>query len=50
MFDYRIVDPKGFVIIVRARTREVAINLFCQAEGCNRTYVKKHCVVRCVTQ
>lgn len=50
MFDYRIVDAKGYVTIMRARTRDVAINLFCQAEGCSRNYVKKHCVVRCVTQ
>lgn len=45
MFNYRIVDAKGFVTVIRARTREVAVDLFCQSEGCSRTYVKKHCVV-----
>ena len=45
MFNYRIVDAKGFVTVIRARTREVAVDLFCQSEGCSRNYVKKHCVV-----
>lgn len=45
MFNYIIVDAKGFVTVIRARTREVAVDLFCQSEGCSRNYVKKHCVV-----
>lgn len=45
MFNYRIVDAKGFVTVVRARTRDTAIGIFCQSEGCSRAYVKKHCVV-----
>jgi hypothetical protein len=46
MFNYRIVNDKGFVVVVRARTRAVAISLFCQSEGCDRAYVRQHCVVR----
>ena len=50
MFNFRIVDNKGYVTVIRARTREGAIQLFCQSEGCTRGYVRKHCVVRCVVQ
>lgn len=46
MFNYRIIYKSGQVVIVRARTRSVAIKLFCQSEGCSREYVKKNCVVR----
>ena len=46
MFNFRIVDSKGFVTVIRARTREVAVDLFCQSEGCSRNYVKKHYIVR----
>ena len=46
MFNYRIVNERGQVVIVRARTCHVAVRLFCLSEGCSRDYVKQHCVVR----
>ncbi len=50
MFNYRIVDAKGFVTVIRARTRTGAIKLFCESEMCSKAYVDKSCVVRCVVQ
>lgn len=46
MYNYRIVNESGYATVIRARTRAVAIRLFCQSEGCSRAYVKDHCVVR----
>ena len=46
MYNFRIVNEKGFVVVVRARTRDVAVRLFCESEGCSSAYVKNHCVVR----
>lgn len=50
MFNYRIVDAKGFVTVIRARTKAVAVKLYCESEMCSKAYVDKNCVVRCVTQ
>lgn len=50
MFNFRIVDSKGFVTVIRARTRAVAVKLFCESEMCSKAYVDNHCVVRCVIQ
>ena len=50
MFNFRIVDSKGFVTVIRARTKAAAVKLFCESEMCSKAYVDNHCVVRCVVQ
>lgn len=46
MFNFQFVCDNGSVCAVRARSRSVAIRLYCEAEGCDRAFVKAHCVVR----
>ena len=46
MYNYRIVNESGRVVVIRARTRTVAVRLFCESEGCSSTYVKDHCIIR----
>lgn len=46
MYNYRIVEESGRVVIVRAISRKTAVMLYCESEGCSREYVKAHCVVR----
>lgn len=46
MFNFRIVNDKGRVTVIRARTKAVAVKLYCESEMCSRAYVDKHCIVR----
>ena len=46
MYNFKIIHDSGRVTVIRARTRAVAIRLFCEGEGCSCAYVKDHCVVR----
>ena len=45
MIDYKIVCDNGTVTIIRANKRSTAIKLYCESEGCDKAWVKKHCRV-----
>ena len=46
MYNFKIIHDSGRVTVIRARTRAVAIRLFCEGEGCSRTYFADHSLVR----
>ena len=46
MFNFRIICDNGAVCLIRARSRRVAVRLFCLSEGCTPEWVRLHCTVR----
>ena len=46
MFNFRITYDNGTVCLIRARSRRVAVRLFCLSEGCTPEWVRLHCTVR----
>lgn len=46
MFNFRIIHESGRIVIIRARTKAVAIKLFLLSEGCSRSAFDEHYIVR----
>lgn len=46
MFNYKITCDYGAICIIRARSRESAIKMYCNAERCTEEWFHKHCAMR----
>ena len=44
--DFKFVLDNGRIFFVCAECRKEAVELFCEEHGCNKDFVKEHCVVK----
>ena len=46
VYRFEIVCDSGTTVIVEAKNRSEAIEIYCREKGCSKDYVKAHSVVR----
>lgn len=46
MKTYKFVFDNGTIVLIDAKSRKEAINIYCETRGMDKSYLQKHCVVR----
>ena len=46
MYDFEFVSDNGTITYICAKCRSEAIEIYCRENGCQKEWVKEHCVVR----
>lgn len=46
MFNFKITCDKGYSTLIRARTRNTAVKMYCLAEGCSEEWFWAHFKIR----
>lgn len=44
--DYKFVVDNGRIFYICANSRKEAVEEFCKEHGCDKEFVKEHCVVK----